>query len=121
MDKSIVLEQIFAAFLVGKFPANEIALLAATITEKDVAWLMERVAALTDPSDYFKGTAKGDEQAVSGFFLFIDLVSALIIHAGETAKQEVTHYTKGTYVQWVKKYVLDSRFHDGLLKQFHLD
>jgi hypothetical protein len=122
MDKQEVLANIFKQLLSGNIPLIEIQHLASAISEKDITWMMEQIEFLNDPSDNFTGKEKGDETAVSGFFLFIDLVSVLIISVGEKARLKLHIYRNSSnmYTPWVHKYVLDTRFHEELLKKFGL-
>ncbi|MEZ5576965.1 MAG: hypothetical protein R3F44_15600 [Candidatus Competibacteraceae bacterium] len=92
MEKLSVTKGIFKQLLNGDVPKNEIQLLAAAVDDNDVEWLMGEAESLTDPSAYFKGTAQGDENAVSGFFLYVDLISALIIHAGPSAREHAARH-----------------------------
>ncbi len=71
--------------------------------------------AIGDPADYCN-----DQETyvpVEPFFDFVDYVSGLIISMGASAQEKVAAYPDGgsQYIPWVKKYVLDERFHPELL------
>ena len=122
MEKQELLNTIFNQLISGVTPLGDIQLLSREIIDEDVVWMLEKIESLNDPSIYFTGTSQGDENVVSGFFLFVDLVSALIISIGESAKNKLDPYrdSNATYTPWVLKYVLDQRFHDELQRKFGL-
>lgn len=81
---------------------------------------MDFIENLNDPSDYFSGDHKRDENAISGFFLIIDLVSAFIIKIGDESFDKVDLYrkSKSIYIPWILKYIDDDRFHSDLINKF---
>ncbi|MFN4152165.1 MAG: hypothetical protein ACK4IX_14585, partial [Candidatus Sericytochromatia bacterium] len=75
MNKKLIFDEIFKDFILGKTPKDKIINLSNYIDKSDITWLMDFIENLNDPSDYFSGDHKRDENAISGFFLIIDLVS----------------------------------------------
>ena len=101
--------------------AVEIALLRSirdSIGLADVETLIQAVASLDDPSEYCAHDL--DSATVTGFFLFIDFISALIIHLGDPAIQATNAYQdiRHPFVPWVIKFANDERFHAELLTKF---
>lgn len=112
------LKQTFSQFLSGDQSETNLRRLVENIDESDVDTLINAVEQLEDPSEYCKDDF--DNKTVTGFFLFIDFISALIINLGETATRSVSKYsdTNHPYVPWVVKYVGDPRFHDEIMAKF---
>jgi len=84
----------------------------------DIGTLIDAVASLNDPSEYCAHDL--DSATVTGFFLFIDFISALIIHLGDPAIQATNAYQgiRHPFVPWVIKFANDERFHVELLTKF---
>jgi hypothetical protein len=111
------LDELFADMLARRGTKRRQKALASQITSHHIDVLLDKIAAIGDPADYC------DDQEtyvpVEPFFEFVDYVSALIISMGEGPQDKVSAYPDGDsrYVPWVKKYVLDSRFHAQLLQK----
>ena len=100
-------------------PQENILALSQEIDTADVAWLIDYVACLTGPDDFMDNIDEYDaadnarsEVIAKGFFLLIDLVSALILTLGDHAIEEAQRFEKrqAHYVPWVIKYCTDKRF-----------
>jgi len=118
MNVSEKLDQMFSEFISGGMPLKIIKELKDSITPDDVDLLMEKVIALKDPSEYCKNDY--DDKTVTGFFLFIDAVSALIINLGYARISKTKKYEQSShpFVPWVVKYAQDARFHKEILNKF---
>lgn len=112
------LKQTFSQFLSGEQSETNLRRLVENVDESDVETLINAVDQLEDPSEYCKDDY--DNKTVTGFFLFIDFISALIINLGETAIKSVSRYDNSghPYVPWVVKYVGEPRFHDEIMAKF---
>ena len=108
----------FKQFLSNSVSGDLLKLIKDSIKPADVEMLIRIIESLKDPSVYCKND--DDRETVSGFFLFIDFVSALLINLGDSAIQELNSYrnTKHPFVPWVIKYVNDKRFHDEIMSKF---
>ncbi|MBF0101056.1 MAG: hypothetical protein HQK77_09135 [Desulfobacterales bacterium] len=119
MNKKEQLDHLFFQFLSGNVSRELIVEFQINIAPDDVGLLLEAVSSLNDPSDYCKNDY--DCETVTGFFLFIDFVSALIIKMGNFTSNEIESYSQftGKFVPWVIKYVKDERFHSDILSKFY--
>ncbi len=118
MTAEMLLDSLFDEFISGNIPEAQIVELARQIDVSHIELLMKKVDSIGDPLDYCD-----DEEShapVQGFFLFIDLVSALIISLGDAGQQALEKYagSSSRYVPWVVKYVSDERFHAQIRNQF---
>ena len=89
-----------------------------SVTSADIDILMRKVESLDDPSAYCKNDF--DHKTPTGFFLFIDFISALIINLGDSMIQEANNYSniKHPFVPWIIKYANDERFHNEIMSKF---
>jgi len=112
------LHVIFKQFISNSVSGDLLKLIKYSIKPTDVEILMRMIISLKDPSAYCKND--DDHETVSGFFLFIDFVSALLINLGDSVIQELNSYrnTKHPFIPWVIKYVSDKRFHDEIMSKF---
>ncbi|MHC9511984.1 hypothetical protein [Kangiella sp. M94] len=112
------LEQTFSQFLSGDQSETNLRRLVDNIDESDFETLINAVQELEDPSEYCKDDY--DNNTVTGFFLFIDFISAVIINLGEGSIESVSRYDNSShpYVPWVVKYVREPRFHDEIMAKF---
>jgi hypothetical protein len=127
MDKLKKLQQIFRQLRRGEVLEQEILELTASLGPADATWIMEYVETLVGPQDYMddldecdeNDNAKG-EKIATGFFLFIDLVSLLILKLGDDAieKAKCFENSKSHYAPYVLKYCTDPRFTKGLGQSF---
>lgn len=122
MNKKLLFDEIFKEFILGKNPKDKIINLSNYIDKDDIIWLMDFIETLNDPSDYFSGNQKKDENAISGFFLIIDLVSTFIIKIGYDSFEKIDPYrkSKSKYIPWILKYIDDDRFHSDLINKFDI-
>jgi hypothetical protein len=123
MNKKLIFDEIFKDFILGKIPKDKIINLSNYIDKDDITWLMDFIENLNDPSDYFSGDQKRDENAISGFFLIIDLVSFFIIKIGDDSFDKINSYrkSKSRYIPWILKYIDDDRFHSDLVNKFYFN
>ncbi|BCU05588.1 hypothetical protein [Allochromatium tepidum] len=112
------LNMAFRQFLSSSVSDELLRLIKDSIGPEDVDTLMQAVLSLNDPSEYCKHDL--DSETVSGFFLFLDFISALIIQLGDQAIQATKAYqdTRHPFVPWVIKFVNDERFHAEILAKF---
>lgn len=112
------LKQTFSQFLSGEQSETNLRRLVENIDEANVETLINAVEELEDPSEYCKDDY--DNNTVTGFFLFIDFISAVIINLGEGSIESVSRYDNSShpYVPWVVKYVREPRFHDEIMAKF---
>jgi hypothetical protein len=117
-NKSQALEELFQAFLAGRCGAEQWRGFQQQARVEDVDLWLRKIDVLGDPSDYCRNDF--DNETVSGFFLFIDFISALIIQLGPDAIAQTTAYAEasGKFVPWVIRYAGDPRFHPELLSKF---
>lgn len=120
MKNKSLFDDIFNDLITGNFPKDKMVSLKSNLNLDDFEWIISFIENLNDPSDYFSGNEKRDENAISGFFLSIDLASALIISLGEKAFDKLDLYknSKNRYISWVFKYVDDDRFYKDLKTKF---
>jgi len=117
-DIGDLLDEVFTDFLDGKVPRAKTAELGVRVRLDDVDILLDKLASIGDVHDYV------DDQETSvpaqEFFLFLDLISSLLILLGEPGCERLrsTPEARSPYVAWVKKYVTDDRFHDELRSSF---
>ena len=88
------------------------------VSVSDINTLLDHVDSLGDPSEYCENDY--DQKTPAGFFLYIDFISAVIIHLGDSALQEVMKCkdTNRPFVKWIVKYVEDERFHEEITAKF---
>ena len=112
------LELVFTQFLSNSVSEELLKETRQCVQPADVSILMTMVESLDDPSAYCKSDM--DQKTVSGFFLFIDFVSALIINMGDPAVHEIRKYASSThpFVPWVVKYCTDDRFKNEIMSKF---
>ena len=112
------LDKAFAAMISGSLPLALLKEIKENITADDAEILAEKIISLGDPSDYCKNDCDG--KTVAGFFLFIDFVSALLIHLGDSAIERLDKYSdsRHPFLHWVLKYAADDRFHHEILAKF---
>lgn len=120
MQNKSLFDDIFRDLISGDFPKDKIISLKNNLIIDDFDWIISFIERLNDPSDYFSGNDKRDENAISGFFLSIDLASALIITLGEKAFDNLNQYknSKSRYISWLFKYIDDERFYKELKSKF---
>lgn len=117
-DVERLLDEVFEDFLSGRVLREKTARLGALVRVDDFDTLMEKLESIGDVHDYV------DDQETfvpaQEFFLFVDLISSLLLLLGEPAAQRLRSIpeTRGPYVASVRKYVDDDRFHDGLRSSF---
>jgi len=118
MNLSPYLDKAFSEMISGSSPSALLKEIRENVTPDDADILMEKVNSLGDPSEYCKNDYDG--KTVAGFFLFIDFVSALLIHLGDSATQRLDKYSdsRHPFVSWVLKYTADDRFHHEILSKF---
>lgn len=114
------LELLLTHFLSNSVSGDLLREIRQCVEPADVSILMAMVESLEDPSAYCKNDT--DQKTVSGFFLFIDFVSALIINMGAPAVQEIKKYATSThpFVPWVVKYCTDDRFKVKSCQSLHM-
>jgi hypothetical protein len=121
------LESIFGQLRSGEMPENEILALAQEIGISDVKWMMERIERLNGPEDFMDDINEFDDAdnarsvfIAEGFYLFVDLVSAMILMLGDIAIAEARKIegSSAHYVSWVIKFCTDKRFTNGLRENF---
>ena len=112
------LNRAFEQFLSSAVSDELLRLIKDSIGPEDVDTLMQAVLSLRDPSEYCKDDL--DSETVSGFFLFLDFISALIIQLGDQAIRATKVYqdTRHPFVPWVINFVNDERFHAEILAKF---
>lgn len=118
-SKKEIFKKIFKDFISGIINNNDINELIENIDINDIEFLVNEINKLNDPSDYFSGSEKRDQNAIKGFFLIIDLVSAIIIHTNNINILDKTKYN-GRYTEWLFKYISDKRFDEEILNKFNL-
>lgn len=118
MSTEDLLNRAFRQFLSSSVSDELLRSIKDSIGPEDVDTLMQAVLSLNDPSEYCKDDL--DSQTVSGFFLFLDFISALIIQLGDQAIRATQAYqdTRHSFVPWVIKFVNDERFHAEILAKF---
>lgn len=112
------LEKAFSEMISGSLPLALLKEIKENIRPDDAEILAEKIKSLGDPGDYCKNDCDG--KTVEGFFLFIDFVSALLIHLGDCAIERLDAYSdsRHPFLPWVLKYIADDRFHDEILGKF---
>jgi len=112
------LNMAFTQFLSNAVSTELLRSIKDSIGPEDVDTLMQAVRSLSDPGEYCEHDL--DSETVSGFFLFIDFISALIIDLGDQAIQATLAYqdTRHPFAPWVIKFVNDERFHAEILAKF---
>ena len=112
------LDMAFEQFISNTVSDDLLRKIKDSITSADIDVLMRKIESLDDPSAYCKNDF--DSKTPTGFFLFIDFISALIINLGDSTIQEATKYSniKHPFVPWVIKYANDERFHTELMSKF---
>lgn len=127
MAIQIELTHIFERLRSGQMPEAEILRLVDNLKPGDTTQIMDYVEGLSGPEEFMDDIDEYNdadnarsEVIVRGFFLFIDLVSALILKLGDDAITEAQRYenSPGHYVQWVIKYCTDERFAKGIKENF---
>lgn len=118
MSLSENLNEAFDQFISSRTSSDFLRSIAEGLDEGDVEVLIEAVARLNDPSEYCKNDY--DNATVTGFFLYIDFVSALLISLGEPAIKRAAAYadSRHPYVPWMIKYAEDPRFHADIKAKF---
>lgn len=118
MNLSEELKDAFDQFISSKVSKDFLRSIVAKVDERDVDILVEAVERLDDPSEYCQDDY--DDKAVTGFFLYIDFISALLINLGQPATKLLSKYagSKHPYVPWVIKYAGDPRFHNDIMEKF---
>lgn len=118
MNLSEELKDAFDQFISSKISKDFLRSIVAKVDERDVDILVEAVERLDDPSEYCQDDY--DDKTVTGFFLYIDFISALLINLGRPATKLLSKYagSKHPYVPWVIKYAGDSRFHNDIMEKF---
>ncbi len=111
------LDSIFESMLAKRGTKRMRAAFRQRVGGGDVCMLLDKIAAIGDPADYCN-----DQETyapVQPFFEFVDYVSGLIIEMGAEVWPKVSEYPDqaSKYIPWVKKYVLDERFHHDLLEK----
>ena len=108
----------FDQFISSKISKDFLRSIVAKVDERDVDVLVEAVERLDDPSEYCQDDY--DDKTVTGFFLYIDFISALLINLGQPATKLLSKYagSKHPYVPWVIKYAGDSRFLNDIMEKF---
>lgn len=119
MNLSEDLSEAFAQFVSAKISKDFLRSIVTNVGERDVDTLIEAIERLDDPSEYCEDDY--DDKPVTGFFLYIDFISALLINLGDPAIQLASKYasSKHPYVPWVVKYTGDSRFHNEIMAKFN--
>ncbi len=119
MNLSQYLDKAFSEMISGSSPSELLKEIRENVSPDDADTLMEKVNSLGDPGDYCKNAYDG--KTVAGFFLFIDFVSALLIHMGNSATERLDKYSdsRHPFVKWVVKYTKDDRFHPELTAKFN--
>lgn len=119
MNLSEELKDAFDQFVSSQISKDFLRSIVAKVDDRDVDILVEAVERLDDPSEYCQDDY--DDKTVTGFFLYIDFISALLINLGEPAIKLASKYagSKHPYVPWVIKYVGDSRFHNDIMEKFN--
>ena len=118
MNLSEELKDAFDQFVSSQISKDFLRSIVAKVDERDVDILVEAVERLDDPSEYCQDDY--DDKTVTGFFLYIDFISALLINLGEPATKLLSKYAgcKHPYVPWIIKYAEDSRFHNDIMAKF---
>ena len=98
--KRILLEEISELLRKGEMPEDKITSLASELNIDDVTWLMGLVASLNGPQDFMNDIDEYDaadnarsEIITKGFFLFVDLISALIRKLGDPALAQAERFS----------------------------
>jgi hypothetical protein len=116
-NESPAFDDLFHAFLAGRCGKEQWRGFQQQARVEDVDLWLRKIDALGDPSDYCRNDF--DNETVSGFFLFIDFISALIVGLGpEAIAKAEGHRGSGKFTPWVIKYAGDPRFHPELLSKF---
>ena len=127
MTKQKSLAAIFKRLRDGEMPEQEIISLSQEIAVSDVEWMMASVAQLTGPHDFMDDLNEYDDNdnaksavIAKGFFLYIDLISALIMKLGDEAvtQAKCLETSNNHYVPWIIKYCTDQRFAKGIKENF---
>ena len=127
MDKNELLNRILKEFLLGRSPDAEIIELRRSLVVDDASWLMAFIESLQGPEQFMDELDEYDgsdnltmEVIATGFFKFVDLVSAYIIMLGDEAilKTKAFENSSATYVPWVLKYCSDERFWQQLADSY---
>lgn len=116
-----LLEKVFESFIYQREDSNLFKDLKSVISINHLDILAKKLNSLEDPSEYFN-VGFNDNKIVDGFFLYIDLLSALIIYLGEEAINNFSLYAdkNSRYFPWVLKYISDQRFYPELINKFPL-
>lgn len=118
MNLSEELKDAFNQFISSKISKEFLRSIVAKVDERDVDILVEAVERLDDPGEYCQDDY--DDKTVTGFFLYIDFIGALLINLGQPATKLLSKYagSKHPYVPWVINYAGDSRFHNDIMEKF---
>ena len=98
MNLSEDLNKVFDQFVSSQISKDLLRGIVSKVDERDVDILIEAVERLDDPSEYCEDDY--DDKPITGFFLYIDFISALLINLGEPAIKLVSKYvgSKHPYV-----------------------
>lgn len=118
MSIDILLDEMFSEFINGEIPLESLQKLKNVLKVEDIEFLIKKINSLKDPSEYCKNNY--DNKSISGFFLFIDAITALIINLGSDGVNKLLQYENNCsgFLIWIIKYVKDKRFHSEILKKF---
>lgn len=119
MNLNNKLEILFKHFILNSVSNDLLKSIKESIEIKDIEILFQVIESIKDPSLYCENNY--DNKKISGFFLFIDFITALIINLGDSAIQQAKNRnSKNPFVHWIIKYAEDERFHKEIMSKFSL-
>jgi len=112
------LQQAFQQFISNQVSQDLLREIVCAVSLDDVDSLMASVEDLDDPDEYCESDY--DDRTITGYFLFIDFISALIIHLGDSAIAKASSYADAAhpYTPWIARYTGDVRFHAEIMAKF---
>lgn len=117
MSQKQVLDELFIDYLAGRSVKKKVAAFMEELHISDVDMLVDKVESIGDVDLYVDELERN--APAQSFFAFIDLISALILFLGpEAVTRAAGRVDKGgKYIPWLKKYLVDERFHSEIKKQ----
>lgn len=117
MSQKQIIDELFIDYLAGRSVKKKIAVFMEELNIADVDMLVDKVESIGDVDLYVDELEKS--APAQSFFAFIDLISALILFLGPEAVARAVGRVDngGKYIPWLKKYLVDERFHNEIKKQ----
>ncbi|MCW8876583.1 MAG: hypothetical protein OQJ89_09290 [Kangiellaceae bacterium] len=114
------LEKAVDQCLANEIPADLITALATQISVDDIGPMISYLKDVSDPYDFFRKRKSAVKNSPDGFFLFVDMVSALIISIGTEAEDFVQKQITPSshFLDWALKYATEDRFSGDIRKRF---